>query len=291
VNSIGFNSLSITVVGRDRRMAVSQTALRTRFGLIAPDAGFDLEKETWVQCEDIVGRIGMINAGAWVQRPQQEDVKALVLKPEALPRAVLWSTIVRTCVDALRLDDTENVDVLVDGELDDAGVDDAMRACALAELTIATINGGSIASNHPVFRWQQRKPWTTLQLAESGETLIAEEMRLPATVRFGKRYVSYGIDAATQTLRIKISDATLTVQTMDSAEFLGQQEFEVVWDVDGRISLNLLIDGAWRPIPEIVISDALDDTNGAALQEYRRLASWNQVCALMQVHLLENLDV
>lgn len=290
MNSIRFDPLVIILSGADHEVAVAQTALCTKFGLIAA-APRDLDEDALSGCKEIVDRIDMACAGDWTDRPQQQGAQALASKPRALPRAVLWSAVVRAAAGARRMDASAPLDAVVAIELGDAGAADALRACALAGLAVATLNGGAISPAHDdVLHWQRRKPWTDLKSGTSGETLIAKHMRLPASVRFGRRYVAYGGTAGAQPISLALGDETLSVEMADSSEFLGQQEFELVWSADGRLSLDLLVDGAWRPLREIAIREAQGDRNRVASRVFLHLSEWSEVALLVQVHVLEAIE-
>lgn len=290
MNSIHFDPLKIILSGADHEVAVAQTALCTKFGLVAA-APRDLDEDALFGCKEIIDRIDMACAGDWADRPQEDGRQILVSKPRALPRAVLWSAVLRAAADARRMDASARLDAVVATELGDTGAADALRACALAGLAVATLNGGPVSPAHDdIQQWQRRKPWTDLKSGTRGETLIARHMRLPASVRFGRRYVTYGGPGGAQPVSLALGDEMLIVEMEDSSEFIGQQEFELVWGADGRLSLDLLVDGAWRPLRETVITEAQGDRNRAASQVFRQLSEWSAVALLVQVHVLEAIE-
>lgn len=290
MHAIHFDESAITLRGGDRDLVVPHTALCTKFGLIA-GASRDLADNALSGIKEVISSVDMASAEGWADRPQQDSVQVLALRSKALPRAVLWSAVIRAAADVHRMDASSPLDAVTSPELDDDWIADAVRACALAGLGVSSLNGGELSPAHSdILQWQRRKPWAELKLSSTGETVIARHMRLPATARFGRRYFSYGDPAEAQIIDLVLGDETLTVEVHDSSEFLGQHEFELVWDVDGRLGLNLLVDGSWRPLPTLTLSEMQTERNRAAAQGYRQMQEWCEVASLVQVHLLEAVE-
>ena len=290
MNAIRFDPSAITFASAHQEAILAQTALCTKFGLIAA-APRDIDAQRLAVCRDIVGRLDAAGAGCWAERPSQESAHALASRTAALPRAVLWSALVRASVGARLLDACAPLDVAVATELGDAASADALRACALAGLTAASLNGAEILPPHDdILRWQQRKPWARLKSATTGETLVADPMRLPASARFGRRYVAFGDAADAQHVALALGDETLAVEMPDSSEFPGQQEFELVWGEDGRVALDLLVDGDWRPLGRVAPVEPRSERNRAAAEVFRQLSEWREVASLIQVHVFEPIE-
>lgn len=286
--TVRFDVSTISLSTGQGEAVLAQRVLCTKFGLVAGALG-EFDDPAASNSKERVACIDMARSAAWSERPQQPGVEALSLEHRTLPRALLWSAAIRGAIEAHRADAFVAHEVEVAPDLDEAGAADAVRACAMSGLMVASLNGGELPEPlAAVVQWQGRRPWAELRTA-TGETLIAAHARLPASARFGRRYVSHADAVGAPTLNLLLGDEGFVVELDDLGEFLGQQEYELVWGADGTLALDLLVDGSWRPLPQVVLHAAPDGANHAVSQVFRQLSEWREVGALVQVRLLETL--
>lgn len=274
---IGMDSLALAQPSN----AVAARWWTTRFGVLLAAAG-DEPLDAVVHA-DITGTASLHAGGPWEPPQSAPHPQAAALDHPRLPRAVRWATALRAMAAALRDDVT---DVTVDLQLDDPEA--AVDACRAAALLGWHVVQPQPAIAELVDCWRERRPWAPLRetAAQATRTLIADTARLPAKVRIGRRASDpQAVDAP----RLQIGDETLRFADPLADEGAGAHEFELLWSSDGRVTLDLLIDEQWRPLPVIEHSDWRDPRNALAASVYASLAYWSAVLEAMQYQLIEPL--
>lgn len=256
--------------------AVAARWWTTRFGVLLASAGD--EPLDAVAHADITGGASLHGGGSWEPPRPAPHPRHAALEHARMPRALRWATALRALAGALRDDVSE---VSFELRIDDAeGAVDACRAAALL--------GWHVVQPRPAIvelidGWRDRRPWAPLcKTAQAQGTLIAETARLPAKVRLGS---ALGVASG-----LRIGDETLAFAEPGDIDDAGTREFELLWSADGRVTLDLLIDEQWRPLPPIEHAGWRDPRNALAASAYASLAYWSKVLAAMQCQWIEPLS-
>ncbi|MBB3219622.1 hypothetical protein [Pseudoduganella umbonata] len=268
---IGATALALEAAGT--RHAVQASAWLTRGGMVlcrADDEGLDD-----FPAAELKGSLSLHSGGPWAPA----DPAEAAVEPGMLPRAARWAVALRTLAFAAQAD-------IHDATLRLSGLDGAeymLDACRAFALLGWGLEGNAPAAAEFVSQWRECRAWAELawEHGKGHQPLVAAQGRLPARKRFGRQAGE----------RLVMPRLLLDGESLDFGQHrldeLGQaHEFELLWDRDGTIRLDLLIDETWRPLPLLRAAPCRQVRNRFAAETYAALAYWAAVVGFVQADII-----
>jgi hypothetical protein len=259
---------------------VCRQLLRARHGYLAL-APSDLVYNDLDHLE-VIGRLHVNNGRPWASAPAATD--------DVPVRAAIWALLLRVLLQdaAVGADEAMQAQLQVDQPEDGAAILDVCRACALVGLDAVSVNDQPLLPQVEIVRrWRARRPWAALAVAGTVPGVaIRRDTPLPAKVRVGRRFVAPDTPAESLSIQLSVGEDRFDIALHDLDEFAGTQELEICWHADGALTVDLVIDGQWRPLPPSTAGEWQSDSGRQAAGEYAALSGCHAWLACVPVQLL-----
>ncbi|HET9474263.1 MAG TPA: hypothetical protein VFO82_10235 [Steroidobacteraceae bacterium] len=286
--SVSIGPESIALASDRVARAVHAQGWLTRHGVLLCHAD-DVPLEAGLSAE-ILSVESLLQGAAW-QLPDSPPAQArtAALECSAWPRALRWATALRCLADADGIE-VETAELKL-GVAGDEVILDACRAASLLGWPLSGIVGEALPPVAAVMsRWSERRPWCELRGSDQ-RVLISDSTDLPARARFGRRFMDPDETAPVPETDCEFSMAgeSLQVSGGTDTELRGTHEYEVAWRTNGSLTLELIVDGDWSPLPVVPFPAWSSAANREAAALYGALSYWHAVMEAAQVNLIDPL--
>ena len=268
---IGAAALALEVAGK--RHAVQACAWLTRAGMVLcreDDVGLDD-----FPAAELKGSLSLHAGGPWTPG----GTVTAVVEPGLLPRAARWAATLRALAAAGQAD-IQDVTLRLSG-LD--GADYWLDACRALAMLGWRLQGEAPAAAEFIAPWRECRAWAELAWEQGRGTqpLVAAQGRLPARKRFGRQ-----TSQLPAMPRLLLDGEALDFGSHRLDELGQTHEFELVWERDGAIRLDLLIDETWRPLPLLHAAPCRTVRNRFAADTYAALGYWAAMLGHVQADII-----